>query len=533
VLKGLDILGKDKKISTIYKLQKIDNKLYYFILAAVLSISLIVRIKRFNFYYTFDLQNSLGNVYNIYTYYKLIGLVALLIISLTVFIYRNHKYRTKLKLDAVSIGIGLVIASAILSTLFTPLTKEAFWGFYTRNNGVLAYISLFGIFFIVSQLKLEEKHLRVLSHCVNIISILFVTIGIFEFFGHFLLEQSWYKTLYIPAEMRGSIELSVRGVEYTASSILSQPNYFGAYCSIIFPFITIQAIGAKNPLDRILFSLGSIMLFVGTYISVSMGPWLALLITFVLILITSNHLKSYIHLSILLLLYSLTTFIFARYQLSIFNETIGVIKSLLMLFNYKLLILVLPIILLMILYYKFKKINKYKFMSIIIIVCILMSMIGFIYILQNVVPNNMKILSNRGYAWHYTYQILKENFIIGYGPDTFYYNFPQDNPDKATYSYYHVFDKPHNMYLQAVVDNGMFGLVGFIMLLIASLLLLLKYIYISEDKTKIQFSKAIFFTIIAYMIQGITNDNHMVIQPILYLLIASGIAVSREQLLKP
>jgi hypothetical protein len=526
----MGILDKSKNEKSISKLGHIDSKLYYIILVAIIIISFIVRLKKFTFYYTYDLQDSLGAVYNMYTYYKLIGLAILFAVSSAIYIYRNKVNHIKWKFDSISIAVILIIGSSIIATLFTPLTKEAFWGFYTRTNGLLAYISLFGLFYIVSNLKLEDRHLKILTHVVNTVSIVLITIGIFEFFGYHILQMDWYRNLYIPAELRETINVSMNAREFTysASSILSQQNYFGAYCSIIFPFITIQAIDSKKWLDKIIFSLGSIMLFVGAYISVSIGPWITLLVTLSLVLITFKHWKSYIHLIVLLLLYSLATSVFIRYQPWAMTDTFNIIRSAIEILNLKLVFLVGAGILLFAMYYKYQKINKSKFISIIIIICILSTIIAFCFVLQYVVQSNMGMLSNRGYVWHYTYQMLKDNFMLGYGPDTFYYNFPQVNPDAIQYSQNVVFDKPHNMYMQVFVDNGLLGIVGFIVLLVATLLTLLKSTYSSKSLTSFVYSKATFFTTVAYMIQGMTNDNHMVIQPILYLLIATGIASSKK-----
>lgn len=526
--KGVEGMGKKKAVLDTKGLNRLDNRLYYLIAISIFLITFIVRLKKLTFYYSYDLQNRLGAVFNTFTYYKLLGLITIFLIGLGIFTYRSMKYHIKFKLDAITIGILLIIISSMISTLFTDLTKEAIWGFYTRTNGLMAYVSLFGLLLIISKLNIGEKQLRFLAHGVNIVSIIIVGICIMEFFGHSIFMMDWYRSIYVPAELRSIVKINTMTPKYVAGSILVQQNYFGAYCSIIFSFITIYAIHSKKWLDKILFSIGSIALFVGTYISSSMGPWLTLLITLILIVITFKHWKSYIHISVLILLYTLTTALFARYQPLLVTETQGIINIAVKILNYKMIILALPVILLFVLYYRFSNKTKYRLISIIIIISILVSILGFVYVLQNIVANNMDMLSNRGYAWHYTYQMLKQNFIIGYGPDTFFYNFPQNNPDAAIYSPGIVFDKPHNMYLQVFMDNGLFGIVGFIMLLSANLLVLLKSTYNSEETSTITYSIAAFFTAIAYMIQGITNDNHMVIQPILYLIIATGIAISKK-----
>jgi hypothetical protein len=522
-------MGNKKAVLDMDRQNKIDNRLFYFIAISIFLITFIIRIKKFTFYYDYDFQRLLGAVFNTFTYYRLISLVILFLVGLAIYIYRCVKYHIKFQFNAVTMGILLIIISSLISTLFTEMTKEAFWGFYTRTNGLLAYLSLFGLFLITSKINIAEKQLRFLAHGINTVSFIIITIGIMEFFGIYLYGMNWFRNIYIPSELRSIISIWNTFPKYIASSTLGQPNYFGGYCSIIFPFITVQAIDSKKMFDKILFSVGSVFLFVGTYISVSMGPWITLLAILVLFLITYKHWKSYIHIIVLLSLYALTTVFFAKYEPSLITDSIQVVKAAFLMLNYKLLLLVLPIVLVMIVYYKYQNINKYKFISILVIISILVTMIGFVYVLTNVTPRHMEMLSNRGYVWHYSYEMLKQNYIIGYGPDTFFYNFPQDNPDYMIYSPNTRFDKPHNMYLQVFIDNGLFGIAGFMILLVSSLLITLKSTYTNEKLSEVSYSKAIFFVIIAYMIQGITNDNNMGIQPIVYLMIATGIAISRDK----
>jgi O-antigen ligase len=137
----------------------------------------------------------------------------------------------------------------------------------------------------------------------------------------------------------------------------------------------------------------------------------------------------------------------------------------------------------------------------------------------------MRLFSNRGYVWHYSYQELKSDFLFGFGPDNFPYEFPQDNPDTELYSSQIAFDKPHNMYMQVLADGGVFALIGFVYLLVTFLLKLRRQMYKTNDDMTMNFVKAIFLTVVAYMIQGFINDNHISIQPILYTVLGVGMSL--------
>ena len=209
-----------------------------------------------------------------------------------------------------------------------------------------------------------------------------------------------------------------------------------------------------------------------------------------------------------------------------FSETYKLANQI---FNSKLIILIIIMSIIYIFLFAFKKrISKYRYLlvSISIILVILIGATGFIYVINNVVEQNMGLFTNRGFIWHYTNEVIKGNLMFGFGPDNFFYNFPQINPDKAVYMADVLVDKPHNMYLQVISDIGIIGFAGFMLLLIGLLLKLNKNIDIETDLYKNTYSKALMLVIFSYMLQGLVNDNHLVIQPILYLILGIGAAIT-------
>jgi len=65
--------------------------------------------------------------------------------------------------------------------------------------------------------------------------------------------------------------------------------------------------------------------------------------------------------------------------------------------------------------------------------------------------------SARGYIWSRTIPLLKEDMIIGSGPDTFALEFPQHEYDMKYQLYYTdriIVDKSHNLFMQMFVEMG-------------------------------------------------------------------------------
>ena len=518
---------------------KLDSNVLYFTIIAIVITNFIIRIKVFKNIRDFDMS-MIPSVSNFFTYYKLFLILFISIILVLSLIFKMYKYKQKLEINFVLLGISLIIIASMISFILDPIQEVTIWGFYSRSNGLLSYISLFLLIYLISNLKVKSKHIVFLVHSINIVSIVLVTIGIFQFFGIDMMNSLWFKQLYTPSEYKfliGNINIT-KGVfwdsqYYLSSSILGQFNYYGAFASIVFPLITAFAINEDNLIKKILLIIGSIMLFTGTVLAQSMGSIIAMFVVILLIpifLVNKRNYKSFI---LMLIGYTIISAIINRLtNWRAFSETYKIFVQIL---NSKFVVLVILMSIIYILLFIFrKKISKcrYILISILIVLVLLIGVIGFTYIINNVVEQNMGMLTNRGYIWHYSNELIKENLIFGYGPDNLYYNFPQENPYKSKYMPNDFIDKPHNMYLQVLLDTGIFGLIGFMILLVGLLLKANKTIDLEDDLYKNTYFKALMLVIGAYMIQGLVNDNHMTIQPIVYLIMGIGASLVKQTLNK-
>lgn len=509
-----------------------SNVLYTAIIAIIFSI-FIVRIKVFVNFLNFDQSPMKSTVTNFFTYYKLRYLLVVFALLLIAFLYKVAKYKYKPNLNFILLGTVLICIAAIVATLMSPLMYEVnLWGIYSRTNGLVAYLFLFVMLYILSNLSVQNKHLSFLVHSLNIVSILLAIIAVFQFFGIDILNSLWYKRIYTPAQYYNVMdkikvtEISFRGTRYfAAASILGQYNYYGAFCSVIYPLLTAFALNEEKTVKKTLLIVGSIMVFAATILAQSMGSIIAIFAVLLIIPIFLVNKSNYKKFLIMAAGYiASATIINILTEGKAFHELFDMLGKV---FGS---ILVIPAILAIAAYALFfiyrNRISKYRYLlvTIAIILILVIVALGFIYILNNVVENNMGMLTNRGYIWYFARDLIKDNFVIGYGPDSFFYNFTQINPFKHEFMPKSFVDKPHNMYLQVLFDIGIFGLIGFMILLVGMLLKLNKRIDIENDLYKNTYFRAVMLVIAAYMIQGIVNDNHLTIQPILYLII--GIAAA-------
>lgn len=138
--------------------------------------------------------------------------------------------------------------------------------------------------------------------------------------------------------------------------------------------------------------------------------------------------------------------------------------------------------------------------------------------------------SRRGYIWAKTVPLLKSTVILGTGPDTFLFYFPNtDIVDKANYGYEGMrIDKPHNMYLQIGVQTGLISLLAFLIAYLIYFIDCLK-VLLSVKKAGYCFyiALAIFAATFGYMFVQLINDSLVGITQIFTAFIGMGLALNR------
>ena len=141
-----------------------------------------------------------------------------------------------------------------------------------------------------------------------------------------------------------------------------------------------------------------------------------------------------------------------------------------------------------------------------------------------------KLGSMRGYIWSRSIPLLKDNILIGKGPDTFVLEFPQNDLIGKYYAYdtpNMTVDKPHDLYLQIALNNGVIALIAFLGIMLIYIIDSFKlYSLKKEYNTSQIFGSAISLGIIGYLIAGIFNDSIISVAPIFWILLGVGVAVN-------
>ena len=138
--------------------------------------------------------------------------------------------------------------------------------------------------------------------------------------------------------------------------------------------------------------------------------------------------------------------------------------------------------------------------------------------------------SARGYIWSRSIPMLKETLFIGHGPDTYPIDFPQNDYLGKYYAYETpnmIVDKPHNLYLQIGINQGVVALLFFLSLVGVYILQSIKlYAFKLNYANNEIIGVAGLLAIIGYLGAGFFNDSIVAVAPIFWILLGLGLTIN-------
>lgn len=150
---------------------------------------------------------------------------------------------------------------------------------------------------------------------------------------------------------------------------------------------------------------------------------------------------------------------------------------------------------------------------------------------QVIFGNYERLFSGRGYIWSVTIPLLKEHIFLGSGADTFAATFPQQDYVRLWRNGFseQVMSKPHSLYLQIGVQNGVIALLGIIAFFAIYLFDCFR-LYIKADFKSFyeQVGVAIMLSVVGFAITGISNDSSVTVSPIFWAIAGLGIYINAQ-----
>lgn len=141
-----------------------------------------------------------------------------------------------------------------------------------------------------------------------------------------------------------------------------------------------------------------------------------------------------------------------------------------------------------------------------------------------------KLGSMRGYIWGRSIPLLKDNLILGGGPDTFVFRFPQNDLIGLYYAYgtpNTIVDKPHDLFLQIALNDGIVALLAFLAVMIIYIVDSIKLYALKNDfDTSQKLGAATCLGVIGYLFAGFFNDSVVSVAPVFWIVLGVGVALN-------
>lgn len=141
-----------------------------------------------------------------------------------------------------------------------------------------------------------------------------------------------------------------------------------------------------------------------------------------------------------------------------------------------------------------------------------------------------KLASARGYIWSRSIPLLKDTLILGSGPDTFSFDFPQHDLLGKLYAYgttNMIISKAHNLFLQIGLNNGVVALIAFVILIMVYIIDSFKLYALKNKYDEKQILGSILaLSVIGYLFTGLFNDSVICVAPIFWIILGVGAAVN-------
>ena len=141
-----------------------------------------------------------------------------------------------------------------------------------------------------------------------------------------------------------------------------------------------------------------------------------------------------------------------------------------------------------------------------------------------------KLASARGYIWSRSLPLLRGKLILGSGPDTFPFDFPQNDLIGKLYAYdttNMAISKAHNFFLQTGINNGIIALVALIVTIFAYVIDSFKLYSLRKKYSELQLMGAVtFLGIIGYLIASMFNDSVICVAPFFWVILGVGVSLN-------
>ncbi|MGE5422650.1 MAG: O-antigen ligase family protein [Ignavibacteriales bacterium] len=204
-----------------------------------------------------------------FSYYKSLSIYGAAFLTSCLMVIR----RVSLRKLPHFIPMSILIVCVILSTHFSPHPYTSVHGFPDRYEGAYVLLSYIVLLMGASTLIKETRSLKAITVSLMISAAVIGTIGLFQYFGVDFYQTGVGRFLvdFSQGSFTNTVNNQSNGLGKAVYGSLYNPNAFGMYMSMLFPFTLFMALFTKRKTTKILLGVLACLLFADLLASFSRG----------------------------------------------------------------------------------------------------------------------------------------------------------------------------------------------------------------------------------------------------------------------
>lgn len=428
----------------------------------------------------------------------------------------------KAGLSIVDIAMLGFIGVMAVSTILSDYKIEAFTGSCSNNMGLLYYLILVGVYFVVSRMFINKNIIIAALSIGFAATVIFAAI---QFMG---------------ADIFGLISSINYDLSINYLSTLGNTNIYSSFLCLVTPVFMAGAVLSDDFSKRALFYFMSFVGYIGLFTANTDGGYAGFFTAFVLVLFISVNSKYRItRFLYLCFMYCLSTVVFLLIHKANYENArpLSAITKFMVYGQFtKILIILFAILICLVVKMKSRIVTGYRIRKIIrIIIATFFCLLLVLAILANVnkvfslgfLDSYFKFTKDwgtgRGYVWNWCFTIFKDGNIIdkifGFGPGTCGIKLLSAYGNEMRYSLGYYFTTAHNEFLEILLNTGFLGLISYISVMLSTIIRNLKdkdYFHIIFTVGIISYGVQSMFIVLqpvvvplVFVFFGLANNNKM------------------------
>lgn len=407
-----------------------------------------------------------------------------------------------IKINKYDIFIYFLFLMGVLTTISSVDVHTSIWGAYLRNEGLIT-ISTYYLMFLNAK-SLSKREIKWVLNTL-------IFVGVIQFIYSFLQVFVRGEYIYTYSKWYGDSTFS-----HMAIGFVGNGNMLGSFCILLLGI----CLGLYLLQRKKIYFFLTIIFYINLLLAQSTGPFLSFIVLFLMTIIILT-IKKIINWKKVVLLFSVFTIIFfviifggEKYCKEVFHDEMysaytikgDLINTFSILFGKN----------------KIEEEDKDGFVESTEIQIEEEDKDGFVEFTETKIEEDNDYIENSNYGsgrltiWKNCLKIIPKYFWYGSGIDTFGYVYYNYNVGSYT-------DKAHNEYLQILVTEGIFTLIGYLSLLIC--------LFIDGIKSRDSLVLALTFGFVGYAIQAFMNISIPTVAPFYFLvcgLLANTVSIEKK-----